>query len=468
MLSMGLAEITLACRGRTAGAQANASARGISTDSRSIAAESLFVALKGERFDGHDHVAGAFEKGAHACVVSHAYARSHPDPRLIAVGDTYQALGDIGHAWRKRFTMPVVALTGSNGKTTVKEMLRSILVCHHAQEPKAVLATEGNFNNHIGVPLTLARLSASHKVAVVEAGMNHHGEIAYLTRKIAPDVALVNNAGPAHLEGVGSIEGVAHAKAEIFEGLGPQGTAVYNADDAQMPIWRARTAVLRSVTFGTVAQADVRGAWSGVRAGDAITIHYAGAAQSFTLALAGTHNRMNTLAAAAGALALDVPLHTVAEGLRAFRGVSGRQAIVAGLHGSIVIDDTYNANPASMQAAIETLCGYTTRKIIVLGQMAELGADSDALHRQVGASVASSDIDCFFAVGARMQAAVAACGSKAHWFETKAALIAQLKKDLGTGVVVLVKGAHSMAMEEVVAAISEPTPNQDHGPRGQH
>ncbi len=466
MLSMGFADVVKACRGSSTGAQSTAAVQGISTDSRSIPERSLFFALKGERFDGHQHVVEALHKGASACVVSHAYARSHPDPRLIAVGETYQALGEIAHAWRTRFSLPVLALTGSNGKTTVKEMLRSILVCHHAQLDAAVLATQGNFNNHIGVPLTLARLDAAHKVAVIEAGMNHHGEIAYLTRKIAPDIAIINNAGPAHLEGVGSIEGVAYAKAELFEGLRPTGTAVYNADDAQAPIWRACTAGLRVLTFGTVAAADVRGAWSGIQAADALTIHYAGAAQTLALDHAGTHNRMNALAAAAGALALGVPLPTVAEGLRAFRGVAGRQAIVPGLHGSTVIDDTYNANPASMQAAIETLCGYAARKIIVLGQMAELGAGSEALHRQVGASIAASDIDLFFGLGARMRAGVEAAGTKARWFESKAALIVHLKQELGKGVVVLVKGAHSMTMEEVVAAISAPNPANDQ--RGQH
>jgi UDP-N-acetylmuramoyl-tripeptide--D-alanyl-D-alanine ligase len=457
MLTMSLSQIANTCGADFAlhGASARI-AKGISTDSRTLQPEALFVALKGERFDGHDHVQAALRAGASAAVVGRRYAKEHSAMPMLGVDDSYEALQQIAGAWRKTLSLPVIAITGSNGKTSVKEMLRTILIVHCDGVESDVLATQGNLNNHIGVPLMLARLSAAHRYGVFEAGMNHFGEISLLTRLIAPNVAVINNAAPAHLEGVGSMDGVARAKAEIFEGLTPSGIAVINADDRYCDYWKSRIGQKRTVSFGMHIDATVRGVWKNSDIDDPMTVRIGNDAATFSLAVQGAHNRMNALAAAAAAHALDIPLATITHGLQQFRGIPGRQAVRVGLRGARVIDDTYNANPASMRAGIDALAALPGKRILVLGQMAELGAESESLHREVGEAAKASGIERVFATGERMKAAVETCGATAQWFATKSQLIDALCMELAPHVSVLVKGSRSSEMEDVVNAILDP------------
>lgn len=461
MFALSVEQIATACGGTVLGSPQRV-VRGISTDSRTVTPGSLFVAIKGERFDGHDHVAAALGGGAVACLVS----KPIEGVDGVLVTDTVAGLQRAAQVWRQRFSLPVLALTGSNGKTTVKEMLRTILIAHFGGQAQRVLATEGNLNNHIGVPLMLARLSAAHACAVIEAGMNHFGEIRTLTHLIRPSVALINNAGPAHLEGVGDLDGVARAKGEIFEGLVGSGTAVLNADDAYFEYWRGLLAPgTQLISFGTSPAATVRGTWTEIAESAPMQIACDGQQASVSLPLAGAHHRMNALAATAGAMALGVPLTTSAQALARFEPVQGRQRAITLANGALIIDDTYNANPASVRAAIDVLLTRKGKRVLVLGQLAELGQHSEALHREIGQIVGRSAVDRFFATGERMRVAVDACNAlaaKGQWFETKAALAQALRAQLTAETVVLVKGSRSSAMEDVVAALAPDTTTRGH------
>jgi UDP-N-acetylmuramoyl-tripeptide--D-alanyl-D-alanine ligase len=454
VLRMTLAEIAHACKGACDASYAGLIVNGLSTDTRSINNGNLFVPLKGERYDGNDHIPAAYAAGATACLTSRS-TNTGAQQAMVRVADTLSALQHIAHAWRLRHTLPVIAITGSNGKSTVKEMIAAILVNHCDGNAEAVLATHGNLNNHIGVPLTLAMLSPSHRFAVVEAGMNHFGEISLLTRLIAPQVALITNAGPAHLEGVGSLEGVARAKAEIFEGLGAQGVAIINGDDAFANYWMQQIGTHRGVRFGTGNDCEVRGLWHSAKAGDALVVHAKGESVTFALAVAGDHNRMNALAACAAVMEVGVPLAEAARGLAHYTPMSGRQTMRRGRNGATIIDDTYNANFASIQAGMDTLRLASGTRIVALGQMAELGAQSETQHKAVGEAFKASGLDALYATGERMRVAVEVAGPRARWFATKAELIAALLPQLAPQVSVLVKGSRSSAMEEVVVALVE-------------
>jgi UDP-N-acetylmuramoyl-tripeptide--D-alanyl-D-alanine ligase len=439
---------------------------GVSTDSRAIRSGELFVAIKGDRFDGHAFVEQAASRGAVAALVNktessvekRAAALALP---LIAVDDTLAALGSLAQHWRSRFAMPLVALTGSNGKTTVKEMLAAILreaALRERRIPNSaslVLATRGNLNNHVGMPLTLLELRYGHRFAVIEMGMNHAGEISYLTRLAQPDVALINNAGAAHIEFLGSVEAVARAKGEIFEGLKAEGVAVINADEPHAPMWRALARRCKQIEFGLTADAMVTATYR-LRDADSEILLKTPLGETRALVPApGLHNVRNALAASAAAIALNVPADTIAAGLARFPGVSGRLTRRRTAHGATLLDDTYNANPESMRAAIDILARCAAPTVLVLGDMGELGVASAALHREIGEYAASRNISRLFAVGEFMREAAAAFGANAVHAGSIEELIACVHNACGEGATVLVKGSRFMRMERVVSALAE-------------
>jgi len=421
----------------------------VSTDTRTIQQGDLFIALKGENFDGAKFVAQAAQAGAVAAVVNADSVIDGALCPLIRVADTRIALGKLAAHWRSQFDIPLVAITGSNGKTTVKEMLSAILRTATGSE-ETVLATQGNFNNDIGMPLTLLKLRAQHRYAVIEMGMNHFGEIDYLTHLARPNVAVVNNATGAHLQGLGSIEGVARAKGEIFAGLVSDGTAVINADDTHAALWRKLADKHRVFDFALGNAAAVKGKWVVQGFGGAIQARTPAGEMKLVLQVPGEHNARNALAAATAALALHVPLTTIVKGLEAFGGVAGRLQRKQALRGAIVIDDTYNANPASMHAALEVLAQAAGKRIFVLGDMGELGDDAVQFHHEIGVAARELGIERMFALGAMSAAAVSEFGAGAQHFADIEALQMALEKEMDAQTTVLVKGSRFMKMERVV------------------
>ena len=416
--------------------------QGVSTDTRDLVPGSVFVALRGPRFDGHAFARAAHDAGAAALLVEQPAPVDLPQVR---VDDTLAALGRLAAAWRDRLSVRVVALTGSNGKTTVKELCAAIL-----GRVGSTWATRGNLNNHIGVPLTLLSIGPEHRFAVVEMGANHPGEIDALARLVRPEVALVNNAGPAHLEGFGTVEGVARAKGEIFGGLGPEGTAVFNADDRHAGVWMERTRGLRRLRFGFRGQAEIRGS---AGADGALQVETPWGGFNVRLQLAGRHNQYNALAATAAALALEAPLDAVVQGLEAVAPVGGRLAPVPARHGAWLIDDTYNANPASLRAGIEALCAMDGEPWLVLGDMAELGGAAAALHEAAGRQAREAGVRRLFAVGALARRAAESFGAGGAAFEDVASLVEAVDAALRGGERILVKGSRSARMERVVDAL---------------
>lgn len=423
----------------------------ISTDSRRLPVGALFVALTGPNFDGHDFVAAARERGACAALVSRPVVDPLPQ---IRVADARLALGQLAAAWRSRFRRPLIALTGSNGKTTLKEMIAAIL---RVRGP--TLATEGNLNNDIGVPLTLLRLSSEHAYAVIEMGANHPGEIAYLTRLARPDVAVINNAGPCHLEGFGDVAGVARGKGEIFQGLRPDGVAIINRDDPHADDWLSLNPGRRIIDFGLDQPAAVKG-----QVLDATPSHFRLMAErsevEIRLPVPGRHNVRNALAAAAAALAIGATLDEIRQGLESLQGVGGRMQRLQGRHGGAVIHDAYNANPASLAAALQAVSAEPGRKWLALGDMRELGPAANELHARSGQEARAAGFERLYALGEHSQAAAQAFGGGAEHFETVETLIAALDRDLQNGgeppAVLLVKGSRGMRMERIVAALAAP------------
>ncbi|MEN6078493.1 UDP-N-acetylmuramoyl-tripeptide--D-alanyl-D-alanine ligase [Chromobacterium piscinae] len=416
------------------------------TDSRQAQPGDLFVALKGERFDAHDFVAEVTSKGA-AALVRDGFELAGAS--LIQAGeDTRLALGRLAAGWRETQPAVRIGVTGSNGKTTVKEMLAAILRAHAGVD--AVLATAGNFNNDIGLPLTLLQLKPQHRYAVIEMGMNHHGELSYLTGLTRPQVALVNNAMRAHFGHFGSTEDVARAKAEIFEGLADGGVAVVNADDANLPLFRAAAGSHRQLSFG-LEQADVGASDLALSAlGSRFTLRSPAGRVEINLPAPGEHNVRNALAAAAVALALDVPLSAIAAGLAVFGGAKGRLQIKQSPRGLTVIDDSYNANPDSMKAGIDVLAGLPGPHCFVMGDIGELGEASPALHAEVGEHARLRGIEQLFALGEASPSAVAAFGAAGQGFDSIDELLECLDSRLASGTAVLVKGSRFMRMERVV------------------
>ncbi|MEW6678140.1 MAG: UDP-N-acetylmuramoyl-tripeptide--D-alanyl-D-alanine ligase [Pseudomonadota bacterium] len=434
----------------------------VETDTRKLTPGCLYVALKGANFDGHAFVAKAMEQGAAAVMVADASPLT-PHPSL-RVDDTRLALGRLAAWHRSRMPARLAAITGSNGKTTVKEMLASI--CAADAGESAVLATAGNLNNDIGMPLTLLNLTPAHRYAVIEMGMNHAGELSYLTRLAQPDVALVNNALRAHLGFFDGVEAIARAKGEIYEGLKPDGVAIINADDPHAGMWRGLNGDRQIMSFGCDAQADVR-------IGDgypSLVLHSPAGTIETTLQVPGEHNRRNAAAAATVALALGISPATIARGLSAYSGTKGRLQVHPCLMGATLIDDTYNANPDSVLAAIGVLAARPGTRILVLGDMGELGPTAPALHREVGEKAKAAGIQRLLCLGELSVNTAQGFGAGGMHFERIEELLAEVEQALGTDVTVLVKGSRFMQMERVVQSFAEKgmCPQASLPPEGAH
>ena len=415
---------------------------GMTHDTRSLRPGNLFCALKGEHVDGHDFVARAAEAGAGAALVTRVVDVDLPQ---LVVGDVLTAMGQIASAWREQMPVTVIGITGSNGKTTVKEMLAAML-----ERSGPTLATQGNYNNEIGVPLTLSRLMAEHRFAVIEMGASSPGDIAYLCEIARPEIGILTNAAPAHLEGFGSLDGVARTKGELFESLAPSGLAVINADDAYSGLWHELASHCRTITFGTGETALVRGVMEKGR------VHVTTPTGEFNYLprLPGRHNMLNALAATAAAVTLDVTLSDITAALDALESIPGRLQVYRHAEGWTLIDDTYNANPASLYAGLQVLADEGGERWLVLGDMAELGNDSTKLHAEMGQAAADMGISRLFAVGEISQSSVQAFGPGATHYEHHDALILALKDSLHAGVSCLVKGSRSMHMERIVESLA--------------
>ncbi|BAL26014.1 UDP-N-acetylmuramoyl-tripeptide--D-alanyl-D-alanine ligase [Azoarcus sp. KH32C] len=441
----------------------------VGTDSRRIRAGQLFVALRGERFDGHDFVALAGEQGAVAALVDAAWAAEHGDvelPLLIA-DDTRLALGALAAFWRRRFEIPLIGVTGSNGKTTVKEMCAAIMRAQarlDGRGPGAVLATSGNLNNDIGLPLTLLELRDGHCAAIIEMGMNHPGEIAYLTDIARPTVAIVTNAQRAHLMGMGSLVEIAHEKGAIYAGLAEDGVAIVNADDPHAAYWSDLNAGRRVMSFGMEHPADVTVRCTQHGFGSSLELVTPRNTVKIELQVPGVHNVRNAAGAAAACLAAGATLEAVVEGLAGFSGAPGRLQRRPGLGGAVILDDTYNANPDSMRAAIDVLASTAGHTVLVLGDMGEIGQTSAQLHDEIGGYAKSKGIDTLYALGEMSAVAAHNFGEGAHHFDSPEALVAALEGQLDPHTVVLVKGSRFMRMERVanaLAAVHNGAPSQE-------
>ena len=428
---------------------APASFSGVTTNSKTVEAGNLFVALRGERFDAHDFIADVAALGA-AAVVVERLPDGLPIPALI-VPDTRYALGQIAQLWRKRFTMPLIGVTGSNGKTTVKEMIAAILSAAFGTDH--FLATRGNLNNEIGVPLTLFNLNAQHRAAVVELGMNHPGEIARLTEIALPTVGVVNNAQREHQEFMASVAAVAAENGSVISGLSEEGCAVFPADDEFAPLWTSYAGSRRLITFALDKQASVTAQWRATDFGSEIKLNARGEQVSFVLSAAGQHNVRNALAACAATLAIGINLETIARGLSAFTPVAGRLQKKQAANGAIVIDDTYNANPDSVRAAIDVLANAPAPRTLVLGDMGEVGSEGVAFHEEIGEYARARHIDQLFTVGELARHASRAFGRPARHFETMETLNEEVAS-VPPGASVLVKGSRFMKMERVVQKLT--------------
>jgi UDP-N-acetylmuramoyl-tripeptide--D-alanyl-D-alanine ligase len=446
-----LSDIAAATAGRLTGADADFA--GVSIDSRTLERGQVFFALRGERFDGHGFVAAAAARGAAAAVVASPVEGALPQ---IVVNDTCAALTALAQAWRERSRALVIGVGGSNGKTTTKELLAGIMTV-----AGPTLATRGNLNNHIGVPLTLLRLDPSHRYAVVEMGANHPGEIAALAAIARPSIALVTNAGDEHLEGFGDLAGVARAEGEMYAALPADGTAVINADDPFRDLWLSMSRGAKALRFGIESPADARataihgrierGAFQTV-----FTLTLAGEPARVQLGLAGRHNVLNALGAAAAAHAAGVALPEIVAGLERMQPVGGRLQLKPGPRGSWLIDDSYNANPSSVRAGIDVLCSLPGEHWLVLGEMGELGAQTEASHIGVGDYARRAGITRVFAMGDAARHAVSAYGNRAQWYADAAALADAVAADLDGGVTVLIKGSRVNRLERVVERLLKP------------
>lgn len=443
-----LAEFAASCGGRLVGADGPYA--GVSTDTRTIKRGELFVALRGPRFNANEFVTAAHAAGAAAAVCEAEQSVALPQ---IIVPDTQRALVAAARAWRERFTIPVIGVAGSNGKTTVKEMTAAIL-----SAAGACLATRGNLNNHIGVPLTLFRLDGSERFAVIEMGANRAGDVAELVAIARPTVGLITNAGAEHLEGFGSLEGVARAEGEMVAGLAADATAVINADDPFATLWRGMTQA-RVRTFGLDAPADFTAEALQTEVGSSgfvtrFDLRSPLGRIPIALNLGGRHNVLNALCAAAAATAAGASLAHVAAGLATMGAVPGRLQFKTTRNGAIVVDDSYNANPSSMRAAIDVLATIRGRRWLVAGDMAELGAFAGDSHREIGTYARAHGVERLFAIGSLTPLAIEAFGPGAQWFADADALARAVEAELTSDVVLLVKGSRVNKLERVVDAIA--------------
>ncbi|NOY63618.1 MAG: UDP-N-acetylmuramoyl-tripeptide--D-alanyl-D-alanine ligase [Gammaproteobacteria bacterium] len=455
-MNLPLSAVAAAVNGTVVGA--DVMIQGISTDSRSVRRGDLFIALRGPHFDGHKFLPQVADSAV-AAMVDRAASGVLP---MVQVGDTRRGLGRLASMWRQHFSIPVAAVTGSNGKTSVKEMLAAIL-----RRRGRVLATEGNLNNDIGVPLTLLRLRSEDDFAVIEMGANHSGEIAYLSDLAKPSLVIITNAAAAHLEGFGSMEDVVRAKGEILDSLSAEGVAVLNFDDPHVDYWLRRVSEQRAITFGlhegATVSADIDDAASALFS--QFQLHIGDEAATVRLPLPGRHNVMNALAAAAAAHAMGCAIADIRAALESLPGVSGRLQCLRNSVGQLIINDSYNANPASAKAAIAVLASHQGPTLLLLGDMGELGADADTLHREIGVAARAAQIDQLFVVG--QYAAQVASGfdekvdadgatDRAHCFADQQSLIVAAQQWLAAAAAqaaVLIKGSRSAGMECVVVAL---------------
>jgi UDP-N-acetylmuramoyl-tripeptide--D-alanyl-D-alanine ligase len=430
---------------------------GITTDSRQCAPGNLFIALHGETFDGHDYLDQAVHQGAAGLLIHRRTEKTPQDIPVILVPDTLRALGDLAHFWRRRFSPTLIAVTGSSGKTTTKEMAATILGSN-----KNVLKTEGNFNNLIGLPLTLFNLNEDHTAAIVELGTNRRGEIARLTGIAAPEIGLITNIGPAHLEGFVDIAGIAEEKMDLFLNMPPDGTIIINHDD---PFLRRSGEIWSGcrISFGLKEHADVRAERIAYRgeAGTGFTLHVGADHEEIVMPIAGEHQVMNALAAAASAWAAGATIADISRGLASFSPVSGRMEVLPLSNGTFVINDTYNANPASVGEAIKTLHNLRGkgRGVVVLGDMLELGDREELWHRKIGGLLADTGVDRVYLRG-RLAGATAA-GASEHGLPAAAVIIRDDQEGIARDILsyvdagdwILVKGSRRMKMEAIVAMI---------------
>lgn len=450
MIELQLSELTAQLDAQMLGEDIHFSS--VSTDSRSLLKGALFVALRGRHFDGHDYLGSAVEAGAVAVVVEHETALHCPQ---LIVPDTRIALGQMAALWRQKSVAAIVAVTGSNGKTTVKEMIAAILGTRGS-----VLATQGNLNNDIGMPLTLLRLQ-EHQYAVIEMGANHPGEIDYLSKIAKPDVALLNNACRSHLEGFGSLEGVAKAKSEIVSDLAETGCFVFNADDNFAPYWLGVAGGRRVRTFGVIQPADITSPGTTTLHWDAsgFSSHFSvvtpGGSFTVSLALAGEHNRMNALAAIAAALQLGATSEDIVTGLASMKPVKGRLQPRMGRDAVLLIDDSYNANPDSVMAAIDVLATAPGRRFLLLGELGELGEGTTGFYQELGAYAKMAGIDRLCTVGAAGEA-VRFFGQGGSAYDTREQLLESLQQELRPGDRILIKGSRRAGMELIVNALVAP------------
>lgn len=455
---MSLRELAQAIR--AAPVSADAQIKGISTDSRTTKPGDLFVALTGPHFDGHDHVEQAVKAGAVAVLV---HRNISTGVLALKVDDTRRALGDTANFWRKKFPIPVVAVTGSNGKTTVKEMLARVFA-----RRGDVLATQGNLNNDIGVPLTLLRLRENHRFAVIEMGANRPGEIRYLSALAQPRAAVVTNAAPAHLAGFGSVADVVQAKSEIFTALDDDGIAFVNHDDQHAQTFKRNASPHRTVSFGFTEGANVTADRATIKtiinANGFVTTarvraNLGGVITSFDLKLplAGEHNVLNALATCAITLSLGFSVQEICDGLAAMTPVPGRLVPRIAVSGVQLIDDSYNANPGSVKAAIDVLMNCAGPRVLALGDMLELGAESAQMHNAIGVYAREKGVDALYATGSYCKEAVIGFGPSAWFFSDSAALGAAMREDILSGrlvaATILVKGSRGIEMENVVRAL---------------
>jgi len=422
----------------------------IVTDSRKVTPGCLFVALMGEKFDAHDFLDDVIRQGAAALVVERV--PEHVAIPALLVPNTRTALGQIASYWRSQFTLPVIGVTGSNGKTTVKEMIASILAEKYGVAD--TLATQGNLNNEIGVPLTLFRLTGQHRAAVIELGMNHPGEIALLTAMALPTVALVNNAQREHQEFMQSVEAVARENGAVIQGLPADGVAVFPANDDYSPIWREFAGNRKVITFGledSPVPVDIVGTFVATEFGNQLTVYLGKEVLHIRLAAAGVHNVLNALASLTTCHAIGCSSAAIVRGLQNFKPVSGRLQKKRGHNGAVIIDDTYNANPDSVRAAIHVLAQASGKKILVLGDMGEVGSDGPAYHVEIGAYAKLHGINTILTLGQLARHSSSAFGAGAIHFDEIDALQKALDGCLGATSTVLVKGSRFMKMERVVA-----------------
>ena len=429
----------------------------VSIDTRTLKPGDLFIAISGQRFDGHDFVNAAAERGACAAIVEHPVDSPLPQVR---VADARIALGQLGAAWRNAYPGQVVGLTGSNGKTTAKEMIAAVL-----SVDAKVLSTRGNLNNDLGVPLTLLGIQPDQRYAVIEMGANHLGEIAYVAALARPDVALITNAGEAHLEGFGSREGIARGKGEIIAALKADGIAILNADDQFFEFWKGLAGTRNVISFGFGNGAVVRGIadsvrvnWKGDRFNTRFSCEHQGIRHEIDLNLAGRHNVANALAAAATAVALGVDFAQIKQGLSHLFPVAGRIQPDRAANGALMINDTYNANPSSFKAALDVLMEMPGQPWVALGAFGELGKTSDTLHADLGRQAKAMGVARLYATGPFADKAVEAFGPNAQYFSNQADLIETIAVELKPDVALLVKGSRSQNMERVIEALRSGKP----------